>query len=253
LTGAPQAKDPEDRAGSFGEVASSYDRFRPSPPRDAVEWLLPEDCRAVLDVGAGTGGLTRSLVGRVPHVVAVEPDPRMRRVLATRTPGAEVRAGRAEDLPVPDGAFDAVVASSAWHWVDPELAFPEVIRVLRPGGVLGLCWNGPDRRIPWVADLLQWSDADRRNTPRHHRSVEIPEGVPLGTPETSVFRWSRPFTPEELLGLATTYSSVITLAEEEREELLGRIRARLHEHPAIAQKGSLEVPLACLCWRSVRR
>jgi ubiquinone/menaquinone biosynthesis C-methylase UbiE len=141
------------RALSFGTVSEDYDRFRPGPPAAAVDWLLPPDARSVVDVGAGTGALTTLLAGRVARVTAVEPDERMRAVLARRVPAAAVLAGTAEELPLDDAGQDAVLASSAWHWVDPERAVPEAARVLRPGGTLGVAWTDMDREIAWIDDL----------------------------------------------------------------------------------------------------
>src|SRR5580704_3653246 len=131
------------RAKSFGPVAATYDRVRPGYPPDGVSWLLEEAAaagtartarRRVLDLGAGTGALTRDLVGRGLDVIAVEPDPHMRAVLEERVRGADVRAGEAEDLPVDDGTVDVVIGAQMWHWVQLERAVPEVARVLRPGG-----------------------------------------------------------------------------------------------------------------------
>src|SRR5580658_5514569 len=97
-----QDEDSKIRSRSFGQIAEDYDRFRPGPPDEAIEWLLPDQATDVLEIGAGTGGLTRQLVRRVPHVTAVEPDDRMRSVLAQRAPGAEVVAGQAEEIPADD-------------------------------------------------------------------------------------------------------------------------------------------------------
>ena len=102
----------------------------------------------VLELGAGTGALTRQLVGRVAHVRAVEPDPRMRAVLADRVPRAEVVAGCAEEIPADAATYDTVIAASSWHWVDEQRALPEVARVLRPAGLFSLAWSGPDRSVP---------------------------------------------------------------------------------------------------------
>ncbi len=113
--------DRDTRRLSFGSVAADYDRYRPPPPPQALDWLIPPDATAVLDLAAGTGAVTRLLIGRAERVFAVEPDDRMRAVLAARCPEAVALAGRAEDIPLPGASVDAVVISSAWHWLDPEL------------------------------------------------------------------------------------------------------------------------------------
>ncbi len=157
-------------------MASDYDRYRPAPPPpEALNWLVPPGARAVLDLAAGTGVVTRELVRRTAgtqRVIAVEPDERMRAVLAARCPEAEVLAGRGEDIPLPDASVDAVVISSAWHWLDPERAVPEITRVLRVGGRLGVIWVARDVRVPWVAEFKS-----RRPT-SHARPIarEMPTG-----------------------------------------------------------------------------
>src|SRR5579871_5892015 len=102
------------RATSFGQVADAYHEFRPGPPAGAVDWLLPAVADTAVDLGAGTGALSRLLLARVPTVIAVEPDPAMRDRLGA-IEGLDVREGRGEHLPVPDASVDAVVASSSWH------------------------------------------------------------------------------------------------------------------------------------------
>ena len=64
----------------------------------------------------------------------------------------------AEQLPIRSETLDAAMVSSAWHWMDPDRTVAEVGRVLRPGGVLGVIWNGADRSIDWVAELLGTRD-----------------------------------------------------------------------------------------------
>ena len=143
--------DRETRRLSFGSVATDYDRYRPSPPPQALDWLIPPGARAVLDLAAGTGAVTRELVGRAPRVIAVEPDERMRAVLTARCPEAEVLAGRGEDIPLPDASVDAVVISAAWHWLDPERAVPEITRVL-----LGRRQRRPRRERDLAAAVPGW-------------------------------------------------------------------------------------------------
>src|SRR6202044_1247557 len=102
---------------------------------------------------AGTGLFTRELLGRAARVVAVEPDPRMREVLARRAPERDAPPGRGEAMPLPDASADAVFVSTAWHWLDPARAVPEIARVLRPDGRLGVIWTTRDRDQDWVAEL----------------------------------------------------------------------------------------------------
>ena len=151
---------------SFGAIAGEYDRLRPSPPPEAVDWLLPACRDVVVDLAAGTGLLTRALAGKVGHVIAIEPDERMRSVLQARSGGVEVLAGRGEAMPLPDASADAVFVSSAWHWMDPDRAVPEIGRVLRGGGRFGVIWTGRSPDIEWLQadDWFAEALAERRQT-----------------------------------------------------------------------------------------
>jgi SAM-dependent methyltransferase len=249
--------DRETRRLSFGSVATDYDRYRPSPPPQALDWLIPPDAQAVLDLAAGTGAVTRELIGRAPRVIAVEPDERMRAVLTARCPEAEVLAGRGEDIPLPDASVDAVVISSAWHWLDPDRAVPEITRVLRVGGVLGVMWISRDTRVPWVAEFNRLAresrEADRRpdDAPgghRRRREVTFPAGTPLSAAEEHAMAYSLPMTKDDLAGLLGTYSGVITLDPGRRADFSRRVRAFLDSQPW----EQVDLPLICRCLRSRR-
>jgi len=248
--------DRETRRLSFGSVATDYDRYRPSPPPQALDWLIPAGAQAVLDLAAGTGAVTRELAGRAARIIAVEPDERMRAVLTARCPEAEVLAGRGEDIPLPDASVDAVVISAAWHWLDPELAVPEITRVLRVGGVLGVIWTSRDMRVPWVAEFNQLAresrEADRRphgaDAGHRRREVSFPAGTPMSGIEEHTVEFSVPMTKDELVGLLGTYSGVITLDPERRADFAQRVRAFLDRQPW----DSVDLPLICRCLRSRR-
>jgi SAM-dependent methyltransferase len=136
------------RAESFGPAAEAYERGRPGWPPEAIDVaarrLGLSSASEVLDLAAGTGKLTRELVGRFASVVAVEPLDGMRAVLERVVPGARVLAGTAEAIPLPDGSVDAVFAGEAFHWFDPARAVPEIRRVLRPGGGIAVLYNRRD-------------------------------------------------------------------------------------------------------------
>ncbi|MGN6332662.1 MAG: class I SAM-dependent methyltransferase [Motilibacteraceae bacterium] len=246
---------PSGRARSFGSVAGDYDRLRPATPQAALDWLLPVHARRVLDLGAGTGGTTRALLARGLDVVAVEPDERMREVLADRAPAAEVLAGAAEDIPLPDADVDAVIASSAWHWFDPRRAPAQVARVLRPGGRLGVLWNGRDGGTGWMAALEQAVRTDGMTaapSARRYREVDLPDGLPFGPGERHEVRWTQQMSPADVVALMGTYSGVLALPPEERAARLAAAAGLLAEHPDAAGRELLEVPFVARCWRADR-
>jgi SAM-dependent methyltransferase len=243
-----------ERALSFGTVSEDYDRFRPGPTAAVLDWLLPPDAAAALDLGAGTGALTGLLTARVAAVTAVEPDPRMRAVLTRRVPEADVREGTGEALPVADAGQDVVLASSAWHWVDAERAVPEAARVLRPGGTLGVLWTSMDREIGWIDDL--------QRTLRAHLAPGAPQGGRgprrLAIPDAATAAFAPVegphlvrFTRDALVGLAGTYSAMIL--HPEREALLDGVRATLTDDPRFADPAGTEIPMVSRCFRAVRR
>src|SRR5580692_7460527 len=106
------------QASSFGAAAATYERGRPPYPPEAVDWLLPDGATRVLDLGAGTGKLTRQLHDRGLDVIAVEPSAGMREELTRAVPGVAAYAGSAEEIPLPGSSVDAVLVAQAWHWVD---------------------------------------------------------------------------------------------------------------------------------------
>lgn len=152
-------------ARGFEAGSAAYERGRPSYPAEAVTCLVEElslgPTSLVVDLAAGTGKLTRLLVGRGARVVAVEPVPAMREILVDKARGAGVVAGAAEALPLADASVDVLVAAQAFHWFDVGKALAEVARVVRPGGGLGMVWNDRDDSVPWVAELsalIRWDD-----------------------------------------------------------------------------------------------
>lgn len=243
------------RATSFGRVAEDYDRYRPRLPKATLDWLLPAECRVALDLGAGTGAAACELVGTVERVIAVEPDPRMRALIIRHVPKAKVMDGCAESLPLEDASVDAVLVCSAWHWMDPGRAVPEIARVLRSGGVLGLLWNSLDRDAPWVAELRHLAGHPRfEEEPRRSRgpeSVHLPEGAPFEAAQIHTIRWTWEITQEHLLGLMGTYSSVIMLSQPQRAEALAQVR-NLVEARKPRHSEKILVPMACRCWKALR-
>jgi SAM-dependent methyltransferase len=247
----------EARATSFGSVADDYDRVRPGPPEQALDWLVPPDCRNAVDIAAGTGLFTRALRARVAHVIAVEPDDRMRAVLAARSPGVRAVAGRGEAIGVPDASADGVFVSSAWHWLDPARAVPEIARVLRDSGRLGVIWTSRDRQVDWVAELDMLrrphavaSAGDARSQLRRRHEVTLPAGAPFCNIASASFAFARTMTVDDVVAWLATYSGLITAPAADRAAGLARAREALLRRAS--PDGMIEVPLRSACWRADR-
>src|SRR4051794_28010496 len=135
---------PDHRAtlrATFGEVAEIYDRARPGYPErifdDLTEVARLGPGARVLEVGCGTGKATVPLARRGYAVTAVELRAELaavaRRNLENHS-NATVVVADFEEWPPPTEPFDAVVAATAWHWIDPTMRVEKAARALRPGG-----------------------------------------------------------------------------------------------------------------------
>jgi SAM-dependent methyltransferase len=211
-------------------VAEAYDRFRPpyfGPllDRACAALALPREAR-VLDLGAGTGRLTRELARRFARVVAVEPDAAMR----ARIDAGTVLEGRAEAIPLQDATVDAVFVGEAFHWFETAAALAEIARVLVPGGglvIVSTHWWETEPPLP--------DEAQRRLREPHERFAAERPG-----PWEDAFA-SSPFEPlrekrfeeelnvdvDTLLALYSTVSALASLEEEERAALLAEVRPLL--------------------------
>ena len=219
-------------AAGFSAAADVYERARPSYPPAAVEWLAQRvdlrPGRTVVDVGAGTGKLTRLLVPTGAHVVAVEPLPAMLAKLVEAAPEAEAILGTAEQLPLPDASADVVTVAQALHWFDQTLALPEFHRVLRPGGAVALVWNSRDLGDPLQIALGRVLEPARNKVPAQRDNIwRAPfERSPLFGPlEVRRFPFEQQFTSNDLCDRVSSTSFVAAMAPDEREELLVSVRA----------------------------
>jgi SAM-dependent methyltransferase len=220
-----------------------YDRVRPSYPVEAARWLLGDAPLRVVDLAAGTGIFTRLLLSLGHEVVAVEPDESMLALLSSRTPGVEAFVGGAESIPLPSGSTDAVVAAQAHWWFDASRASDEIARVLRPGGVFGAVWNGPDVRVPWAAEFQRIESG----SPGVKVSPPVlgPEFAPL---EHATFEHSVRQTGDELLEILKSRAYFITAPEDVRAHVEAEVRALVAALPP-----EFEFPYIAYAVRSRRR
>ena len=235
-----------DRASSFGSVAGVYENGRPGYPAAALDWLLPAGRPRVVDLGAGTGKLTRQIRDRGLEVTAVEPSEGMLTELRRAVPDVPAVRGSAEAIPLPDACADAVLAAQAWHWVDPAQAVPEVARVLTPGGRLGLLWNLRDDRTPWVSrlnDIIGNEEGDR--------PTEV--GPPFEDVETTTFTWQDVIGPSRLQDLVASRSRIILLPPDERAAVLSEVHRLTATHPDLVGRTEYPLPYVTECTRATLR
>lgn len=230
------------RANSFGAVAAEYDRGRPSYSVDAIKWLLGDEPLDVVDLGAGTGKLTEAVRTAGHHVTAVEPLPEMRAVLQGNLPDVTVIEARAEDTGLPAASADAVIAGAAFHWFERPRAFPEIARILRPDGLLGLLGSTLEQSVPVAARIREaLGDGHRQAGPRNW-----PDADELGhwfaeVDETRTFPYTHTLDRSRLQDLALSHSRLAILPLDERRQALDRLAAFWDGDPELAGQDSAQI------------
>jgi SAM-dependent methyltransferase len=240
---------------TFGAHADAYERARPGWPEEAARWLVPEDVQLVVELGAGTGKLTRAVAELGDRVVAVEPDPRMLAVL--RGFGLEGVEGSAEAIPLDDGVADAVLAGSSLHWFELEPALREIHRVLKPGGRLAFGWNHRDVRHPTIAAMSDviYSSRPSRQTSGWQR-LDWPPAVVAGglfrdvehTLNEHVHEFPRDALEDHLL----SYSGLAALPEDERRREFAAVAEILDADPTLHDGDRLRLPFVVDAYRATR-
>jgi len=233
---------------SFGGVADAYARARPTYPGKAAAWLVGSERAHVLELGAGTGLLTEQLRALGHRVLATDPSEPMLRHLARRLPGTPAVLSPAERIPLRARSVDAVVVAQAFHWFDLDRTLPEVARVLRPGGHLGVAHNVRDERIPWVRRLGELIGLqDQEYDPTH----ALLSSHLFGFVESATFRTWQALDRARLHDLVLSRSTVATMPDQERESVLRKVDDLYAEYGR-GHDGML-LPYVTHCYKAVVR
>lgn len=238
------------RGAAFEAVADVYERSRPTYPEPAVGWLVGATPLRVLELGAGTGKLTGSLLTRGHRVVATDPSEAMLAHLGRGHRGAQALPARAEHLPFRTQSFDAVVVAQAYHWFDAALALPEISRVLRPQGTLAMVWNLRDESVPWVRRLGRVIGAQEQ-VDRIDDDVTSVDASGLFAPlDRERFRFWQQLDRDRLRGLVESRSHVALLGADERSRLMAAVE-ELYDEYGRGHDG-MRLPYVTHCFRTHR-
>lgn len=226
----------------FGTAAEIYDAVRPGYP-DVLVAAIAADGGAVLDLGAGTGKLTRPLLDRGLEVIAVDPDGQA----LARNPARGI-LGTGESIPLPESSVDLVTVAQAWHWLDPERTTAEIARVLRPGGTLWIVLNQLDVRVDWVLRLSRIMHAGDVYRPHWRPAL----GPGFGPVEARLDEFTTPVGVNDIVDLASTRSYWLRSPQPIRERVEANLRGYFAEEHPVAPGARLALPYLCLSYRAQR-
>jgi SAM-dependent methyltransferase len=194
----------------------------------------------VLELGAGTGKLTRLLVSRFASTIALEPDEGMRALLVGFCPEVAVLASSAEAIPLAGKSVDAVFAAEAFQWFDHERSLAEIARVLRPRGALVLIWNLPaGPTVPSIEAVeqllldhapagLQYDPVDLNATPYASGAWRRPfENSPFEPLQETRIPNRQRIDRDGLIAFFESMGWLGNLCESERLSLLRQLRSLL--------------------------
>lgn len=241
--------------GTFGVAARRYASARPSYPDSVVDWLVGVTARAILDLGAGSGALTKALVSRAGTVIAAEPSHILLLELRSAASLASAVQPAAERLPFNNASFDIVTVATAFHWFDTRQALPEIARVLRPAGHLALVWNTRTVTNSWTRDLDELLRAAQPATLQGDWGAgsvrHLEASARFETPERADFAHTQRLDRSGLVDLVASRSYVIVLSDSARQHLLARVEALFDA--SADPGGALDLPYVAQCWRAAVR
>jgi SAM-dependent methyltransferase len=199
----------------------------------------------LVEVGAGTGKLTRLLLATGAQLIAVEPVEAMRKKLSEQLPHVAVIDAVAEATTLEATSADAVIAGQAFHWFAGPATLAEIHRVLRPGGSLGLLWNMRDESVAWVQKLSEIIDPHEEGVPRY-RSMEwrraFEEARSFSPLESARFPHTHSTTRESIVDRVASISFIAALPQPAREIVLDQVRSLLGTDPATRGREPIEFP-----------
>ena len=227
---------------TFDEAALLYNEVRPGYPEELFDDVvslsgIPSGGR-ILEIGCGTGQATVSLAHRGYRILCIELGENMA-ALARRNlrmyPQVRVRTGAFEEWPLQEEAFDLAISATAFHWLDPAVAYPKVAKALVPEGAISLFWNvhvhsDASEGFFEAAQEVYEREAPEIVGPEDYKGPPLPADVPdrmgeiqntglFGEVVTRNYQWDVPYDAESYLRVLNTYSGHRSLRDDRRERL----------------------------------
>ncbi len=244
-------QDPLRRADGrrlFGLDPAVYDAGRPQYPPALYEALEQRcglgEARRILEIGPGTGLVTRRLLATGASVVAVEPNPRLAAYLEGVCDGdLRVVEVTLEEAELEEGAFDLIVAATSFHWVDQEAGLHQVARALRPGGAVALWWtlfqdptaldafSHAAAEVLGPARVFEFEDPDRPpfQLDTEQRLHDLTRWGGLVDAEAEIIETPTELDAAQVRALYASVATVLRLAPDERTKVLDRLEALVRE------------------------
>jgi len=233
----------------YSYAVEHYRRGRPSYPDDALRYLVEElgihDGRDILELGAGTGKFTELIALSGARVTATEPVAAMREALERNCSTVTVLDGTAEAIPLADASADAVVAAQSFHWFDGQRALPEIHRVLREGGSLGLIWNIRDEASDWSERLTAIFDRLSGDSPRYRDGrwrEAFERSVLFGPLHHRVAYHLHHVTPDAFMDRVLSVSYVASASEAKREQVRAEVTKMLATDEELKGRDEIVMP-----------
>ncbi len=247
----------------YNRVAKDYDKGRIDYPPESIALLVKtlglNSKKAVLDLGAGTGKLTKALSKADIRLSAVEPVEEMRLIFAEKFPTVPILSGKAEQIPLPDASQDVVLVGTAFHWFEGKQALNEIARILKANGSLGLIWNIFDGDLPWVQKIRTLLEAPygkgglNLSKEWHKWQQPFHDHPSFSTLEHQTFIFSYRGTVQDVLDRVSSAKIMGTLTETEKKQLMQKVLDILASDPATQGKEVFDIPYRTEVYWSFRK
>ena len=241
----------------FDQAADAYDEARPGYPPELIDKLveaahLPARVR-ILEIGCGTGQITRPLAERGYEIVAVELGENLARMATANLapfPNVQVIHNSFEEWVADKPPFDLVLSAQAFHWIDPEIGYPKIRHLLKDSGQLAVVYNlfrGGSGAIYQDLDAVYRDRFPHRDEqealPSLQRSVErtmasIHDSGLFSEPTMCDHPWVETYTTDRYVKLLESFSDHRNMDESARMQLIDEVRTVIDNHG-----GTIDRPL----------